>query len=233
MANCSVSGCDRKLVAKGLCNGHYSRMKRGQALEGPFETHTAGRTCTVDGCSGKHVGKGFCIVHWMRQKNGIPLDQPVREVFETDDIGERLRHYAPEGAPDECWVWTRALNKGYGMISIGNGKLRGAHIVAWELATGESLPKGMVIRHTCDNPPCTNPAHLLVGTHADNVNDRVEHGQPNKGTDNPRAKLTDDDVRTIRRLSHSGMAQKTIAKQFGINQANVSMIVTRQTWKHV
>lgn len=161
------------------------------------------------------------------------MDQTAREVFETDDLHERLRHYGPEGAPDECWLWTRALNKGYGMISVGDGKLRGAHIVAWELANNRKLPRGMVIRHACDNPPCTNPAHLLLGTHADNVNDRVEHGQPNKGVDNARSKLTDDDVRTIRRLRHSGLTQRAIAEQFGIGQANVSCIVTRQTWNHL
>lgn len=127
-----------------------------------------------------------------------------------------------------------AVNKGYGMISVGKSKLRGAHIVAWELATGQKLPTGQVIRHNCDNPPCTNPAHLLLGTHADNVNDRLEHGQPTKGADNSRAKLTDDQVSDIRsRYANGSWSQRRIAREFGVSQGLVSMIINRQVWSHL
>lgn len=230
---CSVDGCERKTLARNLCGTHYGRWKNGRTLDAPIQTKRPGALCEVPECGRKHAARGLCRTHFERKRQGIPLDTPVRELFLTDDLEARLRRYAPAGHPNQCWEWTRCKNKGYGMVSVGKTKKRGAHIVAWELATGRTLPDGMVIRHTCDNPPCTNPAHLIVGTHADNVYDRVEHGVPNKGVDNPQAKLTDDDVRAIRRLAHSGVSQPNIAAQFGITQTNVSMIVTRRTWKHL
>lgn len=233
MSNCSVSGCDRKTIARGYCTAHYRRWKIGADLGAPIKTQQVGRVCDIDGCGRKHAGIGLCRTHWMRQKTGTPMDQPVREVFETDDLGERLRRYAPPSAPDDCWVWTRALNKGYGMISIGNGKLRGAHIVAWELANDRKLPKGMVIRHRCDNPPCCNPAHLLLGTHGDNVQDRVERGPSFKGEGNARAKLTDEDIASICEQYAAGVSQRPLADQFGVSQGLISMIVRGKGWTHV
>lgn len=75
-----------------------------------------------------------------------------------------------------CWLWDRELNHyGYGMIPTLTGKryrLR-AHRVSWELHFGE-IPKGLVIMHKCDTPSCVNPEHLALGTHADNVADKVK-----------------------------------------------------------
>lgn len=229
---CSYSGCDRKTVAKNLCSGHWRQQARGQELR-PLRRRVFDAKCEISGCGRKHRAHGLCGAHLERQRRGVPLDAPVREVFETDDLHERLRRYAPAGKPDECWEWTRATNKGYGMIAIGEGKLRGAHIIAWELANGRALPSDSLIRHTCDNPPCTNPSHLLVGKHIDNSRDRVEHGKPNKGERNPQAKLTADDVRTIRRLAASGAGQQAIADRFQVSQSAVHLIVAKKTWKHL
>jgi hypothetical protein len=78
---------------------------------------------------------------------------------------------------DGCWVWcdgrTGLPAKKYGWA---DGK-RPAHRVAWELAHGVSIGEGLVIRHTCDHPPCVRPDHLLEGTVADNARDAVERGR--------------------------------------------------------
>ena len=70
---------------------------------------------------------------------------------------------------------------GYGRASIAVGPLAYyfvyAHRVAWEQANGQPIPPGMVVRHACDNPPCVNPLHLQLGTHADNVRDTHERGR--------------------------------------------------------
>lgn len=91
----------------------------------------------------------------------------------------------------------------------------------------------MVIRHSCDNPPCTNPAHLLVGTHADNVADRVTRSRNAVGEAHGIAKLTESDVAEIRNLYSAGIYQRIIAQQFGISQSNVSYIVNHVAWQHV
>lgn len=64
------------------------------------------------------------------------------------------------------------------------------------------IPLDMIIRHKCDNPSCINPNHLLIGTHKDNSNDKIERGRYNakglKGIKNPRCKLKEKDIFAIR-----------------------------------
>lgn len=76
-----------------------------------------------------------------------------------------------------CWVWKGWVNPqwGYGFMHFRNKQWR-VHCLMWTLTRGE-IPKGMVIRHTCDNPPCCNPLHLEIGTHKDNVHDRMRRGR--------------------------------------------------------
>jgi hypothetical protein len=86
--------------------------------------------------------------------------------------------------PNECWPWTGAQNKsGHGRFKF-NGTALLAHRVAYVIANGE-LPvstmhrsyHGKVVRHTCDNPPCCNPAHLVACEQIDNVRDMMKKGR--------------------------------------------------------
>ncbi|MBO2700796.1 HNH endonuclease [Shewanella algae] len=75
---------------------------------------------------------------------------------------------------DRCWSWSGYKDdKGYGLLSNRNGSGHSperAHRVSYELNFGE-IPDGLVVRHTCDNPECTNPEHLVLGTQKDNMRD--------------------------------------------------------------
>ena len=76
-----------------------------------------------------------------------------------------------------CWLWTGGCNRpgGYGRFRVGK-KMVVAHRVAWELAYGP-IPEGKRVLHHCDTPPCENPAHLWLGTQADNLQDCRDKGR--------------------------------------------------------
>jgi len=82
-----------------------------------------------------------------------------------------------KGEPGSCWEWKRGrITKGYGAVWWEKKQMY-AHRVAWELANGMAVPDGLFVCHTCDNPPCCNPAHLWVGTAADNIADMDAKGR--------------------------------------------------------
>lgn len=77
------------------------------------------------------------------------------------------------GAPDECWPWRGArLPAGYGRVKI-DGKATLAHRTAYFSANPKAKQRRAIrlILHSCDNPPCCNPAHLRLGSFVDNRRD--------------------------------------------------------------
>jgi DNA invertase Pin-like site-specific DNA recombinase len=97
------------------------------------------------------------------------------------------------------------------------------------------IPKGMCVCHTCDNRKCVRPSHLFLDTQQGNILDAYRKGRiPGngglKGTDNPKAKLTEKEVKQIRKDTRP---HRTIAKEYGVGAPTVSAIKTRKTWKHV
>lgn len=112
------------------------------------------------------------------------------------------------------------------------------HRLAYCLANEVTLPaiKGKVVRHTCDNPRCINPEHLLLGTQLDNVHDMVARGRYARGAMIPQAKLTEADVRFIRdnyvRYSKE-YSTVGLARKFSVNKATISRILNRELWAHV
>ncbi len=79
---------------------------------------------------------------------------------------------------EKCWPWTRGRDKdGYGKFQLptadGQRHLR-AHRYAFFLERGEWPPQ---VRHSCDNPRCCNPRHLVGGTAKDNAADAIRRGR--------------------------------------------------------
>jgi hypothetical protein len=141
--------------------------------------------------------------------------------------------------PSGCWEFKGHRNKdGYGQIVAwvdGKKVVVGAHRLAASLWKGFDLTSPLRQLHSCDNPPCFNPDHLFTGTQRDNMQDCAMKGRigPRKGESNPRAKLTDDSVREIRRLRKTGMMVTEIATAIGISHGVVKKVLSGESWKHV
>lgn len=92
-----------------------------------------------------------------------------------------------------CWEWTRSkATNGYGRITNSLS----AHRAAYELFVGP-IPDGMQVCHRCDNPPCCNPAHLFLGTAADNAHDRDAKGRGAFGPNAPRLKRVSEQIASL------------------------------------
>ncbi len=136
-----------------------------------------------------------------------------------------------------CLEWRGYCNPyGYGEIRIG-GKLYKTHRYAFELAHGP-IPEGLVICHRCDNPPCCNPEHLFLGTHADNHADCIQKGRarynPLRGEESTSAILAAENVITIRAQYAAGRATQTeLARKYGVTQSTIWLIVHNKKWRHV
>ncbi|MDV6376331.1 HNH endonuclease [Deinococcus arenicola] len=139
-----------------------------------------------------------------------------------------------------CWLWTGTLNPhGYGRLEAvtvsGDRAYLLAHRYSYMLIHGAMPAGGLVVRHTCDTPLCVNPAHLVAGTQADNMRDRDGRGRgaPRHGERNPRARLTEGDVRAIRRAAAMGIPQAALAQRYGVGKDAVSLILKGKRWGHV
>ncbi len=89
---------------------------------------------------------------------------------------ERFLSLIDRTGPNGCWLWRgRFFRSGYGVFYQA-GKYRKTNRVAWEIFVGP-IPAGLHVLHHCDNPSCVNPAHLWLGTHSDNMADKVAKGR--------------------------------------------------------
>lgn len=146
------------------------------------------------------------------------------------DVAQRFWSKANKGGG--CWLWeARVTRDGYGKFTVGSSKdgtkaTVYAHRYAYELANGP-IPKGLHVCHSCDVPACVNPAHLWLGTNADNVADKVAKGRHHNcaGEHNGNAKLSDAQVTAIRAMRMSGTRRRELAERFGCAPGYVSKLV--------
>lgn len=142
----------------------------------------------------------------------------------------------------ECWEWQAyRMPWGYGRFGCADGKTRTAHRISYEMAFGP-IPEGLIVCHTCDNPPCVRPKHFFLGSHKDNAQDAVRkrrsphHANPDSyrhiaRETHPMAKLTEADVATIRQLRREGYLLREIGDRFGMSQNQISRIARGEAWK--
>lgn len=133
------------------------------------------------------------------------------------------------GLPDDCWPICRRDGipfRLYAGFSF-DGMLIDSHRFAYLLWNGP-IPEGLWVLHSCDNPPCCNPAHLWLGTPLDNIRDMQAKGRNRTGETNPMCRLSDEQVTQIRHRAAAGEQGKKLAEEFGVSRGHISQIVSRQ-----
>lgn len=131
-----------------------------------------------------------------------------------------------------CWIYVGAVeSNGYGYPSWRKGhKL--AHRLAYELAKGP-IPKGMLVCHTCDTPPCCNPEHLFLGTKQSNKDDSTAKRRHTYGERNWKAKLTEEQAVELYAMRGGPLNQREAGERFGVSKAIVQALWAGRTWRHV
>jgi hypothetical protein len=131
----------------------------------------------------------------------------------------------------DCWMWDgKTTRDGYGQIRVGP-KMVGAHRLAYLLEVG-NIPEGAWVLHHCDTPLCVSPAHLFIGTNADNVADRQQKGR-SSGGGAWNAKLTIPQVRKAIRRLLNGESKYTIARDLGVARETINSLWKKRLWRQV
>ncbi len=144
---------------------------------------------------------------------------------------------------DECWEFKNQPSQIYGVYNKkidGKWKAIRPHRYAWSQHNGRSIPDGLFVCHSCDNPKCCNPTHLWLGTNSDNILDAIAKfgswvvGQHTYiGEKHHSSKLTEEQVLDIRARVEQGERQVDLAKEYNVTRTMLSKIILRKSWKHI
>lgn len=148
--------------------------------------------------------------------------RPYKKASLVDRLNRRTAYVG------DCWLWTGSVaNTGYGQITSGGTTLL-VHRVAYEQLVGP-IPEGMNVLHRCDTARCWNPAHLFLGTHADNVADKVSKVRQRLFAKLATVKLDEADVPLACVLHEAGHSWRSLAKLFKVSHDIVRVRCGRST----
>lgn len=184
------------------------------------------RICSIDGCGKRSKSSLHCEKHWERlKKYGDPSFARA-----TD----KTFHEAMTTSSDECFLWQHNRDEhGYGLISGSKHQTRFVHRIICIETYGPPENQKMEAAHDCGNGHlgCVNPRHLSWKTRQGNIDDRRRHGTQQMGESIYNAKLKDSEIREIRSIQ--GWSAPEIAPLYGVHKANIVLIRSRKTWKHI
>jgi len=186
------------------------------------------RLCTSVECSTPAYARGMCSSHYWRWMHETPASERPRPT-----VDQRFDALVRSGSPDECWEWTGGTTRtGYGRFKAHQGQMITSRF-ALERAVGKPESPDLIACHTCDNPPCCNPAHLFWGTQAENCKDAMRKGRKAKGERIWTSKLTEEAVIRIRAEVRTGKSTADMAIEYGVSRVTISSVARGHTWKYL
>ena len=148
------------------------------------------------------------------------------------DVDAVLRISARAYRAADCVQTTYSKDSiGYAVFSIGGLRTQ---IARYLTAIKEGISyedRSWQARHTCDNPSCINPEHLICGTAADNAADKVKRGRSTRGEKSASAKLTLFDVIALRLFQK--VPATVFAEWLGVTARAAQQARSGETWWHV
>lgn len=159
-----------------------------------------------------------------------------RRRVNSTSLADRLAARSEPDLIGGCVLWSGGVTRGgYGHLDVAGVTTR-AHRLAWAVANGP-IPQGLHVLHRCDVRVCINPAHLFLGTPADNMADKMAKGRhrcgDHSGARSGRAKLTDAVVQQVIVRLAAGEVAVVIARELGVNRSTVHGVKSGRSWKHV
>ena len=138
-----------------------------------------------------------------------------------------------EKSENGCWIWTGDYGiRGYGTVNC-DGTTKMAHRHAWEITTGELLGD-RIIRHNCDNSKCVRPDHLIPGTQAENIADKVARDRQAKGEGVGSSVLTERQVVEARkRYKFRKCTYAMLAEEMGVTKDTMQKAIRGINWGHI
>ena len=190
--------------------------------------------CSIPDCDRPVLRREWCGSHykrWLRHGDPLAGGRQMRPPGLTE--AEAFAWFMPGEPPASgCWDWTASTNQGgYGQFSMfigGKSIPILAHVVSYRIYRG---PTEEFVLHSCDRPICVQPAHLSLGSLAENNRQMRERDRHARGERVPNSKLTTADVLWIR--AQTGMTHREMAERLGVNRATVTEILLGRKWKHL
>lgn len=184
-------------------------------------TPNVSAVCFIEQCDRPSLVRGLCERHYKKRESfGLPR-------IKDNSLATRFWKCVTKKGANECWEWIGYSHRGYGLMGCEGRTKRATHV---SLYLHHGKWPTLHVLHSCDNPPCVNPAHLSEGTHRQNMREAADRFRLPQGERRNFAKLTDEQASQIRQRSKAGESLASLSREFQVSFQSVWRIREGITW---